>query len=114
MLVKGCWEAFNSLSPQQQLSAANQLCRSNLGAAVNPSAYFRKILTRVRSSSSVSTKFKSKQPQTARRAHLQTKAYSIQAQHPAIIATEAADIANTLIWPWDSLDAHPQGARICR
>ena len=46
MLMKGCWKAFMSLAPKEQLFAANELCRSNLEAAVNPSAYFQKIVNK--------------------------------------------------------------------
>ena len=46
--MKGCWKAYNHLSPQEQLSAANQLRNSNLESAVNPSAYFLKMINKAR------------------------------------------------------------------
>ena len=44
--MKACWKAFDILSPQEQLNAANELRQSNLKAVVNPSAYFRHIINR--------------------------------------------------------------------
>ena len=44
--MKECWRTFNRLSPQEQLYAANELLQSNLEAAINPSAYFQKIVNK--------------------------------------------------------------------